>query len=78
MKKLIAGLLIIFMCGANPAAIAASTVSTKTPLNQNEIVQLQSMDQGQLDELAAGQRARGGILLVVIIVAAAVAVLATD
>jgi hypothetical protein len=78
MKKLVAGLLIIFMCGANPAAMAASTINTKTPLDQNEIVQLQSMDQGQMDELAAGQRARGGVLLVVIIVAAAVAVLVAD
>jgi hypothetical protein len=78
MKKLIAGLLIVFLVGANPAAIAASQVNTKTPLNQNEIVQLQAMDEGQLDAIEAGQRARGGMLLVVIIVAAAVVVLVAD
>jgi len=78
MKKLIAGLLILFLVGANPAAIAASQINSPTPLSQTELSALQTADQGQLDAVTAGQRAGGGALLVVIIVAAAVAVLVAD
>jgi hypothetical protein len=78
MKKLIAGLLILFLVGANPAAIAASQINTATPLSSGEISALQSADQGQLDAISAGQRAGGGVLLAVIIVAAAVAVLVAE